>query len=302
MSQYLISTSIESGLIYALLALGVFISYRVMKIPDLTVDGSFTTGAAVSAIFTVNGMPYLGILVAFIAGIIAGSITAIMHTKLKISAVLAGILSMTGLYSINLAILNNQPNVMIKNSFETVFSPFKKLGLSGYAINIPPLIGIAVVVVFLIIFFKSTLGLSIRATGDNEIMVRSSSINTDYTKIIALSMSNGFAALCGAFLTQKKFSYDITMGGGMIVTGLASLILGEVIIGGKKSVTRNLIAAVVGAIIYQLITAFVISANIPSSYLKLISALIVVVAVSYPTLKEKIKNRKEQRRRLKNHA
>ncbi len=302
MTIYLFSSSIEAGLIYALLALGVFITFRIMKIPDLTVDGSFTTGAAVSAMMTLSGKPVLGLFAGFAAGLAAGAITALMHTKLKIAPVLAGILTMTGLYSINLVIMGNQPSVMLNNSLFNVFTPLRRFKDNYFIRLIPAFFIMAVIIILLIIFFKTTTGLSIRATGDNETMVRSSSINTDLTKFIAISLSNGFAALSGAFIAQNSNYADIKMGSGMIVTGLASLILGEVLVKGKKSIARNILAAVIGSILFQLITAYAISTTVNPSFLKLISSVIVIVAVSYPTVKEKTKSFLVQNRRRKTDA
>lgn len=298
MTLYAFSGAIETGLLYALLALGVLISFRIMKIPDLTVDGSFTTGAAAAAVLTVSGHPYLAIPVAFAVGFAAGSVTALLHTKLKIPPVLSGILTMTALYSVNLLIMNNQASVMIPNKMKTVFSDTAALRSIPFGNVIIPFLLTAVIALLLIFFFKTTTGLSVRATGDNEVMVRSSSINTDLTKWLALSLSNGLTALCGGFIVQQQNYCDIKMGSGAIVLGLAALILGETLTKGKKSITRNIIAALTGSVVYQIVISFAIAVNISSSYLKLISAVIVVAAVSFPTVRENLRNKINQRSRM----
>lgn len=296
MTLYAISGAIESGLIYALLAFAVFISFRVMKVPDLSVDGTFTTGAAIASVMTVAGYPYLGLLLAFVAGGIAGSVTALLHVKLKIAPVLCGILTMTALYSVNLIIMNNQASIMINSSTPTCFSAFDFISDSfTFGKIVVPLLLIAVILFLLYRFFRSKTGLAVRATGDNETMVRSSSINTDVTKIIAMTVSNAFASLCGAFIASQQNYCDIKMGSGAIVLGLASLILGEVIIRGRKSIFRNLLAAVVGAVLYQLIISFALAININSAFLKLISAVIVVIALSVPVIKARFISQKERR-------
>ncbi len=287
MSLYSISGAIESGLLYGLLALGLFISFRVMNTPDLTVDGSFTTGAAVSAIFTFNGMPILGLLFSIVAGMFAGVISSLLHSKLKIPTVLAGILTMTALYSVNLRIMNNQAYISLIGK-KNIFSYFSSLDKIPFGNIVLPLIITSIFVIILIAFFGSHIGLAVRATGDNPVMVRSSSINTNTTKTIALAISNGLVAMSGALVAQQQNYAEINMGTGAIVLGLASLILGETLIRGRKSVVRNLIAAVIGAILFRLFTAFALRINFNASDLKLLSALVVTIVISLPLLKEKV--------------
>ncbi len=287
MSLYALSGACESGLLYALLALGVFLSYRVMKIPDLTVDGSFGTGAAVSAVLALNGMPLLGVLLAFPAGMAAGAVSALLHTRLRVPPVLAGILTMTALYSVNLRILGNKASFGLVGK-DTVFTPLEGLEALPFGNVAAPLLLAAVAVTLLALFFRSTTGLSVRATGDNEVMVRSSSINTAGMKLLALSLSNGFAALSGALLAQQQRYVEVNIGHGSIVMGLAALILGETLLRGRKSVLRNLLAAVVGMVLYRLLTAVVLQLNVSPSDLKLMSALIVVLALAYPIVREKL--------------
>lgn len=278
--------SLELGLIYGLLALGIFLSFRILNVADLTVDSSFTSGAAVSALLTLAGHPYLGLLAGFAVGTLAGFITAFLQTKLKIQPILAGILTMTGLYSINLVILGGSPNVSLLRS-DTVFTPAAALAGDKYARLLAVLVLAVLVCLLLSLFFKTKLGLSIRATGDNEDMVRASSINSDFTKTIGLMLANGLVALSGAVLCQYQSFVDVNMGTGMVIVGLASLIIGEIIFG-KRGILRHVVAVVLGSCVYRIIIALVLQANLAAFYLKLISALIVTLAVSYPAVREKL--------------
>ncbi len=278
--------AVTLGFIYGLMAVGLFISYRVLDIADLTVDGSFTLGAAVSAVFTLNGKPFLGLILAVLAGMLAGLVTAFLQTKLKIHPILAGILTMTGLYSINLRIMG-QPNIALLRK-DTIFTPLE--GLLGKDLSyLLTAVGMIILVVALIyLFFKTHLGLSIRATGNNEAMVRSSSINVDVMKMIALAISNGIVALSGASIAQYQHSADIGMGTGIVIIGLASLIIGEVIVG-RRHLLQSIIAVVVGSILYRIIIAFVLETDIEISDIKLFSALIIVLSISYPVIVGKLK-------------
>ena len=291
--------SVELGLIYGFMALGVFISFRILNMPDLTVDGSFTLGASCSAIITLAGYPFLGLLVGALAGALAGLVTAFLQTKLKIQPILAGILTMTGLYSINLRILQNRSNISLLNT-PTVFTPFTK-GHFGeqFAKLVFPFIIIAIVIVFINIFFKTQLGMSIRATGDNEDMVRSSSINVSFTKAVGLALGNAIVGLSGALIVQYQQFCDISMGIGMVVIAMASLIIGEVIFG-NKTLLRHIIAVAAGSIVYRIIIALVLRVNISPSDLKLISSVIVALALSYPAFKQKLEMRKLRKGGAKN--
>ena len=292
MSIPALSGALELGFFYALLALSVFLSFRVMKIPDLTVDGSFTTGAAVSALGTVSGMPYMGLLLAVMFGMAAGAVTAMLHTKLKVPSVLAGILTMTGLYSVNLRVMNGQATLSILGKM-TIFSPFEKLYSLPFGNIIFPLFLSGILVALLFLFFRTRTGLAVRATGDNEVMVRSSSVNTDRMKTIALALANGLSALSGALIAQQQNYADVNMGLGAIVLGLASLIIGEALFHGKKSLLRNMISAVLGAVLYRILVAFVLQLNIKSSDLKFISAAVVVIALAFSQVCGRRKGRKQ---------
>ena len=282
MSLFALQGAVELGLIYALMSLGLFVSYRILDIPDLTVDSSFTLGAAVAAMLTVAGHPYLGLGLA----VAAGCLTAFLQTKLQIQPILAGILSMTALYSINLHVMDGKAQVsMLKTaSLYTLSSgKFSKLLVSGAI-----LLAVCLMLGF---FFRTQLGLCIRATGDNEDMVRSSSINTERMKFIGLGLANALVALSGGMLAQYQNFADLSMGIGMVVIGLASLIIGEVIFG-RPNIPRNILAVVLGSIIYRTIIAFVMARGMSPNDLKLISAAIVVLAISYPAILQKVRVRK----------
>lgn len=287
MSMIAFMGSVEQGLIYALLALGIMVSYRVLNIADLTVEGSFTTGAAVSAVLCAVGHPVLGVLLAMVASAGAGLISALLQTKLRIQSILAGILTMTALYSVNLGIMSGKPNLSLLR-VDTVFTLFEKLSGAKYYKLI--LIGLVLIAsAFLLdVFFRTQVGLTVRATGDNEEMVRSSSINSDFTKALGLCVSGSMVGLSGGMIAQYQSFADISMGIGMVVVALASLIIGETILG-HGSITRGIIAVAVGAVAYRVILAFVLSVNMNPNAWKLISALIVTIAISAPTVKEKFR-------------
>lgn len=278
--------SIELGLIFAILSLGLFIAFRILDLPDLTVDGSFVTGLAYSAVWSVAENPLMGIVTGAIGGMFAGIVTGILHTKLKIHAILAGILTMTGLYSINLFLMGDKPSIFFYGA-KTVFTPFEgRFFLAGVDIGklILLLIIVAVLVAGLKLFLMTQIGLSLRATGDNEAMVRSSSINTDAMKILGFSLCNLLVAFSGAIYAQYNMTATHGVGTGMLVLGLASIIIGETVIG-KRGMLRHLIAVVAGAIIYRIMLAVAFGLGLPAIYLKLFSAIIVVLAISIPLIK-----------------
>ncbi|RGX55493.1 ABC transporter permease [Anaerotruncus sp. AF02-27] len=294
MSMLALQGAIELGLIYALVALGLFVSYRVLDIPDLTVDGSFTLGAAVCAVLTMKGHPYLGLLFAVAAGWIAGMVTAFLQTKMRVSPILAGILSMTALYSINLCVMGGAPTIALLG-MPGIFT----LSQAAYYKAAVLLGTVIVVCAFLIVFFRTSTGLCIRATGDNADMVRSSSINTDRMKFIGLGLANALVGLSGALIAQYQSFADTSTGVGMVVIGLASLIVGEVVFG-RLNVWRNILAVVLGAVLYRVIIAFVLARGMNPLFLKLISAVLVTVAICYPAVIEQFKLRKLMKEAAKN--
>lgn len=311
--------SLEAGVIYALMALGVYLSFRILDFPDLTVDGSFVTGAAVAAVMIVNGFsPLLATVAALFAGILAGLATGLLHTKGKINPLLSGILMMIALYSINLRIMGKS-NVPLLNE-ETLITQinefWSKLGIDnaletlfiniGLGDFVPKTWGTLVVMLLLTLivkfaidwFLKTDLGLAIRATGDNETMIRSFSANTDFLKTLGLGLSNGLVALSGALVAQYGGFSDVGMGIGMIVIGLASVIIGEAIFG-TKSIVQATVAVIGGAVLYRIIVSIALRVQfLETGDMKLITACIVIIALVIPKLLDSERERKRKRKRL----
>ena len=275
----IILSALELGFVYSLVALALFLSFRILNIADMTTDGSFTLGCAVSATMAVAGHPILGLLCAMIAGAAAGSITALLQTKLKVPSILAGIITNTGLYTVNLAVMGFSANVNLMRT-DTIFSL-----LDG----VPKLAVTAVIAILacvaLILFLNTRMGLSIRATGDNADMVRASSINTSFTITLGLCIANALTALSGAVIAQYQKTADINLGTGMVIVGLASLIIGETLLR-KNSIWVKALGALLGSIIYRLMIAGALRLNLPSESLKLVSAVIVAAAIALPNLKK----------------
>ena len=275
-----IQDAVILGMIFSIMSLGVFISFRVLNIPDLTIDGSFTTGCAVSAVFAMNGHPFIGTLMAFIAGGLAGLVTGLLQTKCKVQSLLAGILTMTALYSVNLKILSGMPNVSLFGK-KTIFTPLiALLGDHAYGVVVAGLLLLLILLLYL--FLKTQLGMSLRATGDNEAMVRASSINSDLMKIMGIAL----VALGGAVFAQNQGFADVSGGIGMMVVGLASIIVGEAFIR-RKTLGFQFAAVVVGAIVYRFILTVALQLGIGASDLNLFSAALVALAISLPHLKKR---------------
>lgn len=297
MTNLIIST-IAQGLLWALLALGVFITFRILDVADLTVEGSFPMGAAISAVLITMGVnPWLTIIIAGIGGMIAGAVTGWIHTKLKIPALLAGILTMIALYSVNLHIMGKANISLLR--MDTVYSAIYSMGVSNaVALTI---IGVAVTIVvglFLFWFFGTELGTSIRATGVNPQMIRAQGVNTDSMIVLGLLLSNGFVAVSGALIAQSQGFADIGMGVGTIVIGLASVIIGEVLftsssvvrkLFGNSSFVLSLVAVVFGSIVYRIVIATVLYLGMPPNDLKLFTAILVALALSLPTWQGKFR-------------
>ncbi|MFR5708354.1 ABC transporter permease [Faecalitalea cylindroides] len=278
MSLTIILKAIELGLIFSILSLGVYISFRVLNVPDLTVDGSFATGCAVCAVMTISGHPYLGLLLAFVAGGLCGMVTAFLQTKMHMQPLLAGILTMVALYSINLRIMSGAPNISLFST-NTLFTLIDS--------ELLILLIFSLVIGFVLFgFFKTNLGLMLRATGDNEVMVRSSSINVDRMKFIGMALSNGIVALSGALLAQYQNFADITSGTGMMVLGLAGIIIGEAVLR-KRTIGFGIASAIIGACIYRLLYQFALQFGIPATDMNLMSAILVAITISLPYLKRK---------------
>ena len=280
-SSAVILSALELGCIYALVALALYLSYRTLNIADMTTDGAFTLGCAVSATLAVAGHPILAIPAAMIAGALAGFVTAFLQTKMKIPSILAGIITNTGLYTVNLAVMGFSSNVnMLKSA--TVFTMVKPLLGTFYRL-IPGALIAAVAALLLIAFLRTRLGLSIRATGDNPDMVRASSINTAFTITVGLCVANALTALSGAVLAQYQRTADINLGTGMVIIGLASLIIGDTLTP-KGRVHTKILGALAGSVIYRFIIAIALRLDLPSECLKLISAVIVALAIGLPAL------------------
>ena len=281
-STAVIMSALELGFIYALVALALFLSFRVLNIADMTTDGTFTLGCAVSATVAVAGHPLLAFPAAMLAGACAGSITALLQTKLKIPSILAGIITNTGLYTVNLAVMGFSSNVTMMRT-PTLFTMAQPVFGSFYKL-LPAAVITLTAGILLVLFLKTRLGLSIRATGDNADMVRASSINTGFTITIGLMLSNSLTALSGAVLAQYQKTADINLGTGMVIIGLASLIIGETMMPRGKMWMKAM-GAILGSILYRFIIAIALRMDLPSECLKLISATIVAIAIGLPAIK-----------------
>lgn len=292
MSMSLLTSTLWQGLLWGILALGVFLTYRVLDVADLTVEGSYPLGAAVGVSYIAGGgSPVMAVVLGFLAGSVAGVVTGLLHTKLKIPALLAGILTMIGLYSINIRVMGDKSNVSILR-MDTIYTFFENFGLGkNESILVCGLIFVVTLIVFLYWFFGTEIGAAIRATGCNKQMIRAQGVDTDITIILGLLISNGMVAMAGALIGQSQGFADVGMGTGTIVIGLASVIIGEVLFG-----TRNfmnwLLAVVGGSIVYRVVIAAVLKMGMNQNDMKLLTASIVVIALAMPLIKEKIKNAK----------
>lgn len=286
----LLQTSLELGLVSSLTVLALFLSYTMLNVCDLSTDGCFTLGAAVGAVVALSGHPFLSIPAAMAAGMLSGLITGVLQTKMGIDSLLSGIIVNTALYSINIAVMGNS-SLLNLNKTETIFTMLKS-AFAGTAFaasykTVIVLIAVAVVVVFLTLFLGTRLGLAIRATGNNPDMVRSSSINPVFTTLVGLCVANAFTALSGCMLGQLQKSVNIDIGTGMVTMALASLLIGRAFMG-KGPVCVRAVGAVVGAIIFRIVYAIALRFNMPAFMLKLVSSLIVIIAISGPYIKTQI--------------
>ncbi len=284
----LVQTALELGLITSLTVLALFLSYSMLDVCDLSTDGCFTLGAAVGAVVAISGHPYLALPAAMGAGIVSGFVTAFLQTKMGVNSLLAGIIVNTGLYSINIAVMGGA-SILNMNKTETVFTKTRDLlqgsVFAGQSVLLVAAVATAAVAVLLGLFLKTRLGLSIRATGNNPAMVRSSSINPAFTTIIGLCIANAFTALSGCLLAQSQKSVNIDIGTGMVTIALASLLIGTVLFG-KKRMPLRIFGMVVGAFLFRLVYTIALRFDMPAFMLKLVSSVIVVAAISIPYLKE----------------
>jgi putative ABC transport system permease protein len=287
---HVLSFSAYEGLVFGFVAIGVYLTFRVLGFPDLTVDGSFTLGAAVTAVLIANGVnPFLATLAALGAGLCAGLATSLLNTKLRIPALLAGILVMVGLYSINLRVMGGA-NVSLLREVTIFDLTSQFLGLETRIAYSLLLAGVLAAIVFFILnwFLRTEIGLALRATGDNEQMVRGAGADTDKTTILGVSISNGLVALSGAIVAQGQGFADVGMGIGMIIMGLAAVIIGEALFR-PKGVARLLLAVLGGTFVYRLVISIALRSRVlKPSDLKLITAVIVIVALAVPYLQKKI--------------
>lgn len=300
-------SALGQGLIYAPMALGVFLTFSILKTPDLTVEGSFVFGMTAGVSLTIGGHPILGIILGIFAGAAAGLCTGILQTKLKIEPILSGILTMTGLYTINYGILGGQSNrylqyeeenelgVPVQQSANTIYKMFRDSIMPGKSSGAVAFVLTAIVVIItcliLIIFFRTRKGMAIIATGDNEEMVRSSSINADWARIGGIMISNALVAFSGALLCQYQKYADLNCGSGMLVMGLASVIIGITIFG-NQSVARGVISVAAGSILYRIVIQIAYKIDMPSYAVKLLSAVIVVIALVVPYMQKRMKKKK----------
>ena len=283
-------TALELGLINSLTVLALFLSYSMLNVCDLSTDGCFTLGACVGAVVAISGHPWLSLPAAMGAGIVSGFVTALLQTRMGVESLLAGIIVNTGLYSINIAVMGNS-SLLNMNKTETVFTLSKAL-LKGTALAaqyklLVALIAVVLVIVFLSLFLRTRLGLAIRATGNNPDMVRSSSINPAFTTTVGLCVANAFTALSGCLLAQSQKSVNIDIGTGMVTIALASLLIGGTFMG-RGSIPKRAVGVVLGSFIFRLVYAVALRFDMPASMLKLVSSVIVIIAISGPYLKGRI--------------
>lgn len=301
-------SAIAQGMLWAMLALGVYITFRLLDFADLTCEGSFAMGACISAVMTVtyHMNPFISLIFGFLGGAIAGTVTGLLNTKLKIPPILAGILSMISLYSINLRIMSDKANLPInvrEEGVESMVTLVQKLlpesirTMSQTTTVIAACIGVIFCVLSVAVlywFFGTELGSAIRATGNNEKMIRALGVNTDHMKLVALALSNGFIALSGSLVAQNQKVADVGSGTGAIVIGLASIVIGEVLFAKATSFKWRLTGIIVGSVVYRMIVAIVLQLGMRSSDLKLLTAILVAVALSVPRLLQ-VKNGKGAR-------
>lgn len=285
----ILQTTLELGALYAFVSIALFISYRLLDIADLTTDGSFVLGMAISVSCAFAGHPILGILLGMLAGGAAGYITAFLQTRMGVPSIISGIITSTGLYTVNLFVMGWSSQISLLKQ-TTVFSMLKKTNIGGswYA-SIFVIVLLVVCMILLRLFLSTRLGLSLRATGDNRAMVTASSVNVKNMITLGLVMANMLVGLSGALVGQFNKTSDINAGTGIVVVGLACLIIGESLIHGRKSLSRNLIACFVGNVVYRMIYAVILQTKIINvQSLKLVTAVIVALAVAAPTIKKEL--------------
>ena len=298
----LIQSALELGIIYGIIALALFLTYSMLNVCDLSTDGCYTMGAAAGAVVALAGHPFLALFAAMAAGVLSGLVNAFLQTKMKVESMLAGIIVNTGLYTVNICIMGKSNLNM--NTTTTVFSMMKELlkgtALESYSKMIVALIFLVIIAVLLALFLRTRLGLSIRATGNNIAMVKSSSINPAMTTTVGLCMGGAMTALAGCLLGEYQKSVDVNMGAGMVTVALASLIIGETIFG-RRTIKVRILGVILGSCLYRVIVAIALRFNLPASALKLVSAVIVGIAISIPAIKEILALQKTKRAAMLRH-
>ena len=298
----LIQSALELGIIYGIIALALFLTYSMLNVCDLSTDGCYTMGAAAGAVVALAGHPFLALFAAMAAGVLSGLVNAFLQTKMKVESMLAGIIVNTGLYTVNICIMGKSNLNM--NTTTTVFSMMKELlkgtALESYSKMIVVLIFLVIIAVLLALFLGTRLGLSIRATGNNIAMVKSSSINPAMTTTVGLCMGGAMTALAGCLLGEYQKSVDVNMGTGMVTVALASLIIGETIFG-RRTIKVRILGVILGSCLYRVIVAIALRFNLPASALKLVSAVIVGIAISIPAIKEILALQKTKRAAMLRH-
>ena len=298
----LIQSALELGIIYGIIALALFLTYSMLNVCDLSTDGCYTMGAAAGAVVALAGHPFLALFAAMAAGVLSGLVNAFLQTKMKVESMLAGIIVNTGLYTVNICIMGKSNLNM--NTTTTVFSMMKELlkgtALESYSKMIVALIFLVIIAVLLALFLGTRLGLSIRATGNNIAMVKSSSINPAMTTTVGLCMGGAMTALAGCLLGEYQKSVDVNMGTGMVTVALASLIISETIFG-RRTIKVRILGVILGSCLYRVIVAIALRFNLPASALKLVSAVIVGIAISIPAIKEILALQKTKRAAMLRH-
>ena len=298
----LIQSALELGIIYGIIALALFLTYSMLNVCDLSTDGCYTMGAAAGAVVALAGHPFLALFAAMAAGVLSGLVNSFLQTKMKVESMLAGIIVNTGLYTVNICIMGKSNLNM--NTTTTVFSMMKELlkgtALESYSKMIVALIFLVIIAVLLALFLGTRLGLSIRATGNNIAMVKSSSINPAMTTTVGLCMGGAMTALAGCLLGEYQKSVDVNMGTGMVTVALASLIIGETIFG-RRTIKVRILGVILGSCLYRVIVAIALRFNLPASALKLVSAVIVGIAISIPAIKEILALQKTKRAAMLRH-
>ena len=277
----IIQSALEAGFLYAPVALALFLSFSILNIADMTTDGAFVLGGAVSAVCCVSGHPILALPAAMLATAAAGFITAFLQTKLGVPSILAGIVTNIGLYSINLMVMGTSNLSIFQKA--SIYTLARDAGFAGSWYKLAVTAGIVLVVC--VLFLGTRLGLSIRATGDNADMVRASSINPTFTITVGLCVANAMTGLSGAMVAQYNTFAEVNGGTGMVVLALAALVIGETLIG-KGSMVRRVLGVLFGSILYRLIYSAALRANVPADYMKLVSAVIVGAAIAAPTVRQ----------------